>query len=48
VAWKYTTATNYLKEDNVIVPVHIMQEMGLDVADISEPSYHENSEDKKP
>ncbi len=28
VAWKCTTDTNYLREENVIAPVHVQEELG--------------------
>jgi hypothetical protein len=31
VTWMYATATNYFKEEGVIVPVHIRKEMSMDV-----------------
>lgn len=30
VAYKYTTDTNYLKEENVVVPLHVLREMELE------------------
>ncbi|KAF2165583.1 hypothetical protein M409DRAFT_36848 [Zasmidium cellare ATCC 36951] len=30
VAWKYTTPTNYLLEDDVIAPVHVREELGVE------------------
>lgn len=29
IAWKYTSDTNYLTETEVIVPVHVRQELGI-------------------
>ncbi|EED17435.1 conserved hypothetical protein [Talaromyces stipitatus ATCC 10500] len=30
ITWKCTTDTNYMKEDTVIVPIHVRKEIGLD------------------
>lgn len=29
IAWRYTTTTNYLTEKDVIVPVHVREELGI-------------------
>lgn len=30
VVWKYTTPTNYLLEEDVIAPVHVRKELGIE------------------
>lgn len=30
VAWKYTKDTNYMDETDVVVPIHVRKELGLD------------------
>jgi hypothetical protein len=30
VAWKWTTDTNYFKEESVIVPIHVRKEMRIE------------------
>lgn len=51
VAWKYTTTTNYMKEDSVIVPVHVRKEMVLEGAAVhgatSDEAEQEQTDEKK-
>lgn len=30
IAWKFTSSTNYLTEKDVVVPVHVRQELGIE------------------
>ena len=35
IAWKYTKATNYLDEKDVIVPMHVRKEMEIEIETIA-------------
>ena len=36
IAWRFTTETNYLQEGNVVVPVHVREEMGVEGENVEE------------
>lgn len=49
VVWKYTTPTNYLLEEDVIVPVHVRKELGIEGVSggVSEEKINYVEKDKK-
>jgi hypothetical protein len=49
VAWKWTTDTNYFKEESVIVPIHVRKEMHIEgvLFEPEEPATITEADEKK-